>query len=177
LDAVDGLIAEYRAAVLDEHGECHRKSEIIAALEGHLADERTLAFFLEVIGDLNEYDLARIDALKILELWQASDTEASNRVGLVVANVLVSEEDVLVQQWAAIAAGSLMTVPEVFAAVSGLLADQAADLDVRHNCLAAVQQMGNTDECIRLLRSIDDRDLKPAVNRILNEWSVPSKRR
>jgi hypothetical protein len=115
-----------------------------------------LSFFLDLVNDPNEYDLARIEALKILQIWKSPRIQVRNQIGRCIAKVLISEDDTLVQQWSAIAADAYIDIPEVFAAVSTRLTDRGADLDVRHNCLAAIERLGTSNEAIHLLQSISD---------------------
>jgi hypothetical protein len=172
MDSPADRLATFRAVPLDESGEAHEKCQILQELEGHLDDPEVLDFFLNLIGDSSEYDLARIDALKILELWEAPDAQTRHRIGLRLGEVLKSEEDVLVQQWAGIAAGSYADIPDVFSVVSAVLTDRVADLDVRHNCLAAVRRLGDSEVAVNLLRSLErDPQFGDHVRRVLREMS------
>ncbi len=84
--------------------------------------------------------------------------------------MLSVEQDVLVLQWAAIAAENYVTVPEVFKAAAAIISDPAADLDVRYSCLAAVRQLGPSDRAIALLEPLaSDPQLGVSVRRILTE--------
>jgi hypothetical protein len=156
MDSLADRLAAFRAVPRDERGEASEKCKIVEQMEGHLAAPEVLGFFLELIGDTSEYDLARIDALKILGLWEAPDLQTRHRIGLRLAEVLRSEEDVLVQQWAGIAAEWYADIPEVFTAVSAVLTDQGADLDVRHNCLAAVKRLGDSEVAVNVLRLLEE---------------------
>src|SRR5262249_24263593 len=69
-DTVTARIAAYRAAHLNQAGESPEKCEIVQGLETHLSKPKALRFLLDLIGDPDEYDLARVEALKILQLWQ-----------------------------------------------------------------------------------------------------------
>jgi hypothetical protein len=170
VDAVDELIAAYRAAVVDDRGESYGRCRIVGQLEDHLSDDRTLTFFLALVSDPQEHDLARVDALKILEVWEPDDRQTRQRVGLAIAAVLESEKDVLVRQWAAIAAGSYTDVPEVASAVTGVLLDRHVDLDVRYNCLAAIEKVeGPGAGSATLNRLMHDPELSAAVRRIIRE--------
>jgi hypothetical protein len=170
-DAVVAQLAAYRAAKLDQNGQSHEKCEIVRDLEDHLGQPKVLAFYLDLIADPDEYDMARLEALKILQLWDPPNDRVCTRVGRRLAGVLLAEPDVLIQQWMAIAAENFVIVAEVFSAASLLLADREADLDVRHNCLTAVQRLGPSDEVRNLLESLaPDPQLGVHVRRILKEW-------
>jgi hypothetical protein len=168
MDQVAEQLAAYQVVPFDAEGEAHQKCRIIAGLEGHLDDERVLGFFVELIGNPSEYDLARIEVLKIFELWRAPSAQAHERVARQVAKVVESEKDVLVQQWAAIAARNFSDTPEVLSSVATLLADRQADLSVRHNCLAAFRGKVLTAAVVEVLqRFVKDPELGTSVSRIL----------
>ena len=172
MDAIQEHIATFRRLTPDELGECYGKCAIVEGMEDNLADERVLSFFLEIVADIDEYDLARIAALKILQLWSAPSDDIHLRVGRELAHVIVSEQDVLVQQWAAIAAENFVDVPDVFAAVVSALGDRHADLDVRHNCLSAVENLRGSEQAKNALRQVvADTEMGANVRRILTEWS------
>jgi hypothetical protein len=168
--AVAAQIAAYKAAKLDREGESPEKCEIVQGLEEQLSQPEALSFYLDLIADPDEYDMARLEALKILQLWEPPSDRVRTRVGRRLAKVLPEESDVLVQQWAAIAAENFVSVPEVFAAVSALLADRETDLDVRHNCLAAVQRFGRSEQVRSVLEPLTtDPKLGVRAERILKE--------
>lgn len=170
-DAVAALIVAYRAAKLDRSAESHEKCEIVRELEGHLGQAKVLAFYLDLIADPDEYDMARLEVLKVFQLWEPPSDRVRTRVGRRLAEALLVEPDVLVQQWMAIAAENFVRVTAVFAAVSSLLADREADLDVRHNCLAAVQSLGPSVKALGVLdRLTADQKLGVHARRILTEW-------
>lgn len=169
MDIVQDRIAAYRRIKPDPRGECYGKCRIVEELEDHLDDDRVLTFFLDIIDDGTEHDLARVEALKILQLWDPPSDTVRDRVGQRLARVLTSEEDVLVQQWEAIAAKNFIETPEVLAAVTTLLADPRADLAVRHSCLTAVQFLRAKQTASILRPLIQDKELGVSVRRILSE--------
>ena len=171
MDAVQERIEAFSRLKPGDDGECHGKSTIVEELEDRLDDERVLAFFLRVIADACEFDLARLAALKIFQLWKAPTDETHVSVGRHLAEVLPKEEDILVQQWIAIAAENFANVPEVFDTAAKLVADSEVDLDVRHNCLSVIQRLRGTEQAKIVLRSlVDDEQLGVHVRRILSEW-------
>ena len=175
MDAVQKRIDAFSRLVLDDEGECHGKTTIVEELEDHLDDERVLSFYLKVIADSSEFDLARLAALKIFQLWEAPSEKAHTTVGRHLAKVLPIEEDVLVQQWMAIAAENFANVPEVFDAAAKLVADPEIDLDVRHNCLSAIERPRGTEQAKGVLRSlVGDEQLGVHARRILSEWESHS---
>jgi hypothetical protein len=162
-------IASFRAATFSEAGESHSKCDIVRGLEEHLAAPEALAFILDLIGDQREYDMARLEALKILQLCEPS-SDHRVQIGRRLAQAMLVESDILVQQWMAIAAANYIGVPEVFGALITLLNDIGADLDVRYNCLAAVRILGRTAETAKALSPLlSDPEFGPPVRRILNQ--------
>lgn len=171
MDAVQERIEAFGRLEPDDNGECHGKSTIVQELEDRLDDERVLSFYLKLITDSSEFDLARLATLKIFQHWKAPNNEIRVRVGRHLAKVLPKEEDILVQQWIAIAAENFASVPEVFATAAKLVADSGVDLDVRHNCLSVIQRLLGTEQAKNVLRLlVDDEQLGVHVRRILSEW-------
>ena len=74
MDVVDQLIAKYKAAKLNEKGESDEKIDVIIELED-LKSEKVIPFFLNVLLNEEEYDLARIEILKILKLRDSQDPQ------------------------------------------------------------------------------------------------------
>jgi hypothetical protein len=168
MDEIEERIVEFGRAAPDQRGECYGKTRIVQELEEHLADDRVLSFFLAAVADRNEYDLARVDILKILELWDPPTDELRSQVGQLLARLLPQEEDVLVQQWMGIAAGNFVGVPERFDAVAGLLADHDVDLAVRHNCLSAIERLRGSEKARETLRRLaNDDEMGDSIRRIL----------
>lgn len=171
MDAIQEQIDAFGRIERDVNGECHGKSTIVEELEGRLDDERVLSFYLKVIEDPTEFDLARLAALKIFQLWKAPNKQTHARVGQHLAKVLPKEKDILIQQWIAIAAERYANVPEVFAAAAKMVMDSGADLDVRHNCLAVIERLRGTEQAKKVLQSlVEDEQLGVHVRRILSEW-------
>ncbi len=90
--------------------------------------------------------MARVEEYKILRLWKPPNEGICTQIGPRLAEMLPVEKDVLVLRWAAVAAESFVAVPEVFKAVSALIVNLAADLDVWHNCSTAMELLGRWDQ-------------------------------
>lgn len=171
MDAIQERIDAFGRLEPDGDGECHGKTAIVEELEDRLDDERVLSFFLKVIVDSSEFDLARLAALKVFQLWEAPSEKTHVRVARQLAKALPKEDDVLIQQWMAIAAENFANVPEVFDTAAKLVADAEIDLDVRHNCLSVITRRHGTEQAMNVLRSLaDDEQLGIHLRRILSEW-------
>jgi HEAT repeat protein len=127
-------------------------------------------FLIGVIADPAGYDLARIEAMKILRLSPPPDAGARQAAGRAIAAVL-GEDDELLRQFAAMSLGPYLSDDVAFAAVEhAALHDE--DLDVRHNALAALAESGPSPRNAELLgRLADDPDLGHAAGRVKRDWS------
>ncbi|MFI5894949.1 HEAT repeat domain-containing protein [Actinoplanes sp. NPDC051513] len=146
------------------------KVEAVAALDEHVADPQVIAFLTAVTADPDEYDLARIECMKILRLWPPPTLDARRDAGRAIAAAL-REDDELVRQYAAMSLGPYLDDPPVFEALTvTLLHDD--DLNVRHNALAAVVEAGPADRHADLLRRLaGDPELGRAAARTLDRWA------
>ncbi|WP_433606819.1 HEAT repeat domain-containing protein [Dactylosporangium sp. CA-139114] len=104
-------------------------------LEDHLGDPRLYPFLVELTADGCAYDLARIEAMKVLGLWPPADRRAAGRA-LVVA---LRDEDELVRQYAAMALGPYAADPDVAAALRAAARDDE-DESVRSGARAALRE-------------------------------------
>ena len=146
MDDVSRLIADFKAEDLpaDELDEASIKVDVILDLADY-EDERILPFYLNVLADLGEYDLARIEILKILELRDRDDDQEDQRIGEVIAKVLKEDPDFEVRQYAAMAAANYLDIPVVFESVRHAVEDSEEDLDVRINAMKALAETGSPE--------------------------------
>jgi HEAT repeat protein len=167
---VDKLIAEYKAAKLNEKGESDEKLEVILELEDH-EDEKVIPFFLNVLLNEEEYDLARIEILKILKLRDAQSQEEHNRIGKAILQVLMKSSDPDVRNYAAMAMSKYMDVEGANTEAGNLLLNSKTDINLRHNLLAAFERFGPTEPGREvLLKLLQDEELRQAAARVLGEW-------
>ncbi|MFC0540386.1 HEAT repeat domain-containing protein [Kutzneria chonburiensis] len=168
MDRVAELVAQFEATP-DGEDDGHTKVEIILELEDLLDDPRALTLFATVIADPAEYDLARIECIKILQLQPPTGSDDRRRIGRIIAAVLDPEDDYLVRQYAAMSLGPYAQDPAVFDAISVAVNDD--DIDVRHNALESVSEAGPDDRTRALLQQLtDDQELGSAAKRVLEEW-------
>jgi hypothetical protein len=167
------VFREFREAVPDQKGEVGAKIRIIGRLADNLDDATVASFFGKVVANRNEYDMARIEALKVLELHEAKSDELHRGLGSAIASVLESRDDELVQQWAGIAAAGYMNVDRVCRAVTERLISRDTELDLRYNCLAAVKRLGPVEPAVAILRRLlEDKELGPSAIRQLRDWGI-----
>lgn len=162
---MDQLIARFRSTPDDDV-----KFETVRELEDHLADPRAVAFLTEVVADPGEYDLARIEGMKILALWPPAPPALRAAAGRAIAAAL-REDDELIRQYAAMSLGPYVDDPGVFAALStALLHDD--DSDVRHNALSSFEEAGPSGRTVELLRRLDTGSLLGrSAARTVAEWA------
>ena len=165
------LIASYmredRAAVGD--GEWPEKVMIIRSL-ATLHSRLAFAFLLSVVGDKGEYDLARIEALKALQL---SEVNAWDRaiVASTLVSILLHDDDPDVRNYAAITLEVFVESPEVFVAMRKVVLDPEEDVDLRYNAFAGIERLGPTEAAVATLRGLlDDAELKATASRVLRGW-------
>jgi hypothetical protein len=178
-DRVGELLAEFERVVPDAKGKSWRKVEIVMYDLYDADDERVLPLFLRVLADEKEYDLVRIEVLKVLPLWDHEGNvpaAAREEVGRLLTRVMLHDPDTLVRNYAAQAAYAFVDVPGVFPAAVKLLLDPDEDIDIRHAALYAVQVTGPTKEARDVLSHLrGDAEMGDHAERILQDWAAKGK--
>jgi len=153
----------YRQAYPDKIGA-------IKALE-HSNDKRVLQFFLSVIADTNEYDLARIETLKILGLRDYVPEDHAT-VGRAIMHLLDDRDDG-VRNYATITMREFMQVDGALEAISKVLLDPDENITIRSSALGSLHRLGPDDRTIGTLNALlSDDEFRPDAIRTLNEWQV-----
>jgi hypothetical protein len=147
-------MAAYRTAPFDARGEAWGKTAALEALEAFLPDKRILDFFLAVVADPAEYDMARLHLLKLFEFNPVPT--ARSRIGECVAAMLPREEDWTVRCWLARAVAAFSDIPAARAAAIARALDPSEDEDVRHNCVAGL--WGSDPEAVPALQQLAGED-------------------
>lgn len=151
--------------------ESAEKIEILRELED-LAEAEVTRFLVSIAGDPNEYDLARIEAMKILELRRFGPDDDREPVARGIQRVLADDEDDQVRAYAARALANFAAVPGVLAAVGARVLDEDEDADVRHNAFFALERSCPTEEAIDLVtKCLADEQFKEGAERVLLSWS------
>ncbi len=173
MDAVMDLINEFKAEETNKLDDIDksRKPNIISHLEDFVDDERVIAFLLSVAADESEYDLARIEAFKVLEIKDFADAAIRGRAGVVIREVLTSSKDDDVRNYAAMAAPGYMDIEGVFDQIERILQDKQEDSNLRWNAFAAIKSIGASPRSVESLRRllVDDEFVQSAT-RVLSEW-------
>jgi hypothetical protein len=148
------------------------KPEIVTELEG-IDDERILPFFLEVLLNELEYDLARIETLQVLKLRNCSDQEEYDQIGQAIKQVLVNSTDQDIRNYAAMAIASYIETEGAFDVIEGILLDEKEDINLRYNAFGVIEDMRLSDRSIEVLKKLtQDPELNKPSLRLLNEWQV-----
>ena len=172
MDVVVQHIAAYFNAPFDENGEAWGKISALKVLEEFLPDGRILTFFLTIIADPKEYDMARVLLLKLLETDPFP--EARRRIGECVATAFPGEENWTVRCWLGRAVAAYTDIPGTREIAIACVLNQSEYEDVRHNCLSGL----NVAEPMVLdtlkLLAIEDSTLGIAARRQLEKLSTDS---
>lgn len=167
----EDLVLEYQGASAPGQ-ESPRKIELLAQL-ARSADARVFAFLVEVAA-ADDYDLARIEALRSFEFRATADPQQGPLVLEMLECVLRNDEDDLVRAHAALALSGQMKVAGAVRIAGRHALDPDDDLDVRHNALFALERGGPSLESIELLRrGVTDPALGAGCLRVLAAWGAP----
>ena len=94
-----------------------------------------------VVANTGEYDLARVEALKILEIADMPDPERESFSALLVT-VVATDQDDDVRNYAVMASKNFVNDNEALKElIIAVVADPNEDIDIRHNALRAVMAL------------------------------------
>jgi hypothetical protein len=114
-----------------------RKTELLDEIEFEDIPEKW-NLLRTVIADPNEYDLARIQALKILEIAKVPDADRPSFCDL-LARIIKTDEDYDVKNYAVMAAKNFVNdSAELKELIIKAVLDPKEDIDIRHNAYRAV---------------------------------------
>lgn len=178
MDEVLSLIEEFREENTEalEDEDSSRKDQIVMDLQDlDSTDPRVLPFFLEVLGDENEFDLARIEILKFLELREHRDNAQDEQTGQLVKRILGADPDDDVRNYAALAAGNYLAVSGVVDELERILFNENEDRNLRWNAFAAMKRMGPANESIKIMKKLAKADeFRESASALLSKWSTTS---
>lgn len=179
MNNIDRLIADFRnedTSAIPNPDADSIKDTIISELEEYCSEEKVLAFLLEVATNSNEYDLARIEAFKILYVRPIGNDTELDRIGLAIEEVLISrKENEIVRNYAAIAASSYMACPRVVNAIEQIAIDTEENRNLRACAFDAIERNHASTRSIRILQVLSkDSHFHQTAKRVLQEWGVTS---
>ena len=106
-----------------------------------------------IITDVNEYDLARIEAFKILEIADIPQYH-KNILAKSLFNILISEDDYDIKNYAACALVNFIEYSFIEQLCIERLLDPEEDIDLRYCFFTALLKMKNRDELCKILKEL-----------------------
>lgn len=172
MQELDELIAKYHSVPFDAKGEAWGKTTILESLEDHIDEPDVLNFVLSILANPDEYDMSRVELLKMFEGDRAQDFETHRRIGETIAATLRVEKDWLVMCWLSRVADWYSDVPAIVEVSIERLLDREEYSDVRCGCMAALEKLGPTEAVLRVFREIaaEGDDIASYVRHILGVW-------
>lgn len=114
---------------------------------------------LEVISDKNEYDLARIEALKIIEIEEIPKNVIKNLCD-VVFNLCLNENDYDVRNYAYISCRNLINYSiDIKNLMTETVMSEQEDIDIRHNAYSAILKIRSSVEKNNILHMLLNDDI------------------
>jgi hypothetical protein len=170
MDEIEALLGHYETAARDDRRQL--LTRLVWSPEQR-EDPRVLPFCLRVAADPTEYDLARIEVFKWLELGRFPDAASRRAIGQVIQQVLRHDSDDDVRAYAAGAAWRFLDVEGVGAAASAVLLDPTEDETVRWNAFAIVDALGPSEEGLFLAQRLrTEPAFASAATGLLKKWHV-----
>lgn len=132
------LVARYRSLPFpsDDLGDCadnHVKPDILRDLDEYANDQHVGQLLLDILNTPNEYDLARIEAVKIVHLYIDASSPLERQLKRQVWNIFAdTNEDTLVRQYASQHISVGFGGDSELEIIERLLFDDDDDIDVRH---------------------------------------------
>jgi len=176
LDRVEELIRLFEGEKLSEDpaAEYPERIRIIEELE-EIQDPRVISFFVDVVLNKDEYDLARIEILRILRV-RAPKEDEYGVIGRALIRVLIEDTDNLVKNYAAMALSSYMNTPGALDVVKEIVLDVDADRNLRYSAFGALEDAGvgrfTTDVMRELLK---DDEMQDSAESVPTNGAFPSK--
>jgi HEAT repeat protein len=121
------------------------KCSVVELLADSL-DERVVALFLKAMLDESGEDLVRVEILKSLPFRNDSPTNR-NRFGEAAMQILRSDEDELVRQYAAKSMRRFVSCDGAVELLERIIRNESDDIDVRHNALSAIEANASSPHC------------------------------
>jgi hypothetical protein len=102
---MNALVSEYRSLPpssdhLPDTGPNDRKRNILLELDEQANDPDVSQLLLDVLRDPREFDLARVEAIKVVGLYVSDDNPLAEQLWAEVYQIAASDEDLMLQGWA-----------------------------------------------------------------------------
>jgi hypothetical protein len=104
-DDMNALVAEYRSLppssdYLPDTGPNDRKTVILFELDEQANDPEVSELLLEILRDPHEFDLARVEAIKVAGIYITDDNPLAESLWAELYRIAASDEDEMLQGWA-----------------------------------------------------------------------------
>lgn len=175
MNTIMNLIDEFKSEQTSKLNniDLSQKPRIVSALEDFADDQTVSDFYFSVALDEQEYDLARIEVLKILEVKDFVNLDVRKKAADIIRQVLSQSKDEDVRNYAAMAAASYMDNEELVGEIERILLDASEPSNLRWNAFAAVKSNGVSQRSTNLLRTLmPDDEFKQSAARVLSEWGA-----
>lgn len=143
------------------------KYDFIREVEYEETDEKW-DFFNAIIADESEYDLARIEALKIIGLYGIPKPH-KDKIAQSLECLVSDEEDDLVKSYVVMALKNFVEYPKLSNLAITILCTPDEDEDLRHNALSVVGRLPDNVKKEILTTLLADEYMKPYAKQILDE--------
>lgn len=171
MEQVQQLIAAFHNQQQNKKNEYPGKMTIIRSLEERDTPE-VLTFFLQTVANPQEYDLARMEILKILRLYKSDEQQRQN-IAQVLVTIVKEDQDDLVRSYAIMALRNYTGIEQVDDVVERVVTDEDEDEDLRFNAFSVLERIGPNERTRRLLQDLaEDEVLGSAVKRVRKTWNV-----
>lgn len=121
-----------------------------------------------IIKDTQVYDLARIQALKILEIAEIPASEKT-KIAETLEQSVINDEDYDVQNYASVAIKNFMEFKSLEELAEKIVIDKHEDIDIRHNAFAAILKVKSIDRRKHILNILlEDPEFQKSATRNLN---------
>jgi hypothetical protein len=99
------LVVEYRSLPpssdhLPDTGPNDRKCKILLKLDEQANDPEVSQLLLDVLRDPHEFDLARVEAIKIVGIYISEDNPLAEKLWAEVYRIAESDDDLTLRGWA-----------------------------------------------------------------------------
>jgi hypothetical protein len=102
---MNALVAEYRSLPpssdhLPDTGPNDRKCKILFELDEQANNPDVSQLLLDVLRDPREFDLARVEAIKIVGIYISDDNPLAEQLWAEVYRIAGKDDDLMLQGWA-----------------------------------------------------------------------------
>ena len=153
----DEIVATYRGMTIgtDAMGDSPEnlsKIELLQQLDEHANVESVAELLLDIIASTAEFDLARIEAIKILGIYVGASCTVEHKLKRQLWNVLANvHDDLVVRQHASQHIETGFGGPDEQQMIERLLFDDEDDEDVRHGALSYLESTPDIAFAVRLI--------------------------